>query len=154
MNLPYNKCNRQLTIFSIQIIEMRNHEILQTSFKLPCGVEIPNRLAKSALSETMAGKGVKPAAELIHLYETWGKGSLGLIISGNVMIDSNALGEKKNVVVENAEYLPQLQEWARKCQKYGAHLWMQINHPGRQAPKFNQEVVGPSNIRIKGTLQP
>ena len=121
-------------------------EILNQSFTLPCGVTIPNRIVKSAMSENNADAGGKPSDRIIKLYETWGKGGAGILISGNVMVDSKALGEEHNVVIEDEKYLPELTHWATECQKNGSHLWMQINHPGRQAPKFNKEVVSPSNV--------
>lgn len=124
-------------------------EILNQPFKLPCGVTIPNRIVKSAMSENVAAPGGRPSTEIIKLYETWGKGGAGVLISGNVMMDAKALGEAHNVVIENDDYLPELSEWAEKCQKNGSHLWMQINHPGRQAPKLNKEVVSPSNVELE-----
>ena len=54
--------------------------------------------------------------------------------------------DRHNVVVEDEKYLSDLTRWATACQKNGSHLWMQINHPGRQAPKFNKEVVSASNV--------
>lgn len=127
---------------------MSPSQILNQPFTLPCGVTIPNRIVKSAMSENNADSGGKPSDRIIKLYETWGKGGAGVLISGNVMMDSKALGEEHNVVVEDEKYLPELTRWATECQKNGSHLWMQINHPGRQAPKFNKEVVSPSNVML------
>lgn len=127
---------------------MRATQILAQSFTLPCGVTIPNRLIKSAMSENDADAGGKPSKRIIQLYETWGKGGAGILISGNVMMDSKALGEPFNVVVESEKHLPELKEWAQKTQQHGSHLWMQINHPGRQAPKFNGETVSASNVSL------
>ena len=98
------------------------------------------------MSENFASANGKPNDLIIKLYETWGKGGAGVLISGNVMMDSKALGEAHNVVVEDEKYLSELTRWATACQKNGSHLWMQINHPGRQAPKFNKEVVSASNV--------
>ena len=39
---------------------MKSAEILQQSYTLPCGVTIPNRIVKSAMSENNADKGGKP----------------------------------------------------------------------------------------------
>ena len=127
---------------------MTASEILNQTFTLPCGVTIPNRIVKSAMSENNADEGGRPSKAIIQLYETWGRGGAGILISGNVMIDARALGEAHNVVIENSQYLPELTEWAEKCQTNGCHLWMQINHPGRQAPKFNKEVVSPSDVEL------
>ena len=110
---------------------MSPSQIINQSFTLPCGVTIPNRIVKSALSENNADSNGKPNDRIIKLYETWGKGGAGVLISGNVMMDSKALGEAHNVVIEDEKYLPELNRWATACQKNGSHLWMQINHPGR-----------------------
>ena len=123
-------------------------QVLNQSFTLPCGVTIPNRIVKSAMSENNADSDGKPSDRIIKLYETWGKGGAAILISGNVMMDSKALGEEHNVVIEDEKYLSELTHWATECQKNGSHLWMQINHPGRQAPKFNKEVVSPSNVLL------
>lgn len=128
---------------------MTASEILHQTFTLPCGVTIPNRIVKSAMSENNAGPGGRPSEAILRLYETWGQGGAGILISGNVMMDGRALGEPHNVVVEDERYLPELTEWANRSQKNGSHLWMQINHPGRQAPKINKEVVSPSDVPLK-----
>lgn len=126
---------------------MTPSEILKQSFTLPCGITIPNRIVKSAMSENNADEGGRPSDRIIKLYETWGKGGAGILISGNVMISSAALGEPHNVFVEDEKHLGALTDWAEAAQKNGSHLWMQINHPGRQAPKkINKEVVSPSDI--------
>lgn len=122
---------------------------LKESFVLPCGVEVPNRICKSALSENLADVGGKPSQLLLNLYKKWGQGGAGIIISGNVMVDPTALGEKKNVVIEDEQHLDLLKKWADVTQQKGTQLWMQINHPGRQAPKkVNKEVVSPSDVQL------
>jgi len=70
---------------------MTSSQILQQAFTLPCGVTIPNRIVKSAMSENDADKGGRPSDRIIQLYETWGKGGAGILVSGNVMVDSKAL---------------------------------------------------------------
>lgn len=122
--------------------------MLNSSFTLPCGVKIPNRIIKSAMSENMANNGGQPSKEIIKLYETWGQGGAGILISGNVMVDHKALGEPHNVIIEDETYLSELRNWADKCQSNGSHLWMQINHPGRQAPRINKEIVSPSDVQL------
>ncbi len=100
------------------------------------------------MSENNADEGGRPSERIIKLYETWGKGETGILISGNVMVDSHALGEEGNVIVEDERYLAELSRWAEAAQAHGSHLWMQINHPGRQAPSFNKEVVSPSDVEL------
>lgn len=123
--------------------------LLNDSFTLPCGVEIPNRIVKSAMSENMADKGGRPGQWLFNLYERWGKSGAGILISGNVMIDRRALGEPRNVIGTREECIPELRKWADLAQQHGCHLWMQINHPGRQVMKFNKTSVSASDVPLK-----
>ena len=57
-------------------------------------------------------KVVRPSERILKLYKTWGEGGTGILISGNVMMDSKALNEPRNVVVEDEEHLAELKEWA------------------------------------------
>jgi len=127
---------------------MTTTQTLQQPFTLPCGVTLPNRFCKSAMSENMADRGGQPSKGILKLYDRWSQSGAGLIISGNVMVDSRTLGEKYNVIIEDESSMDLLKEWARLAQQNGAALWMQINHPGRQAPKFNKEIVAPSAVRL------
>jgi len=66
------------------------------------------------------------------------------------MIDSKALGEPRNVVVEDYTHFDLLKEWAKTVEGTGVHLWPQLNHPGRQAfGSINREVVAPSAVPLK-----
>lgn len=102
------------------------------------------------MSENLSDRGHGPSEALIRLYDTWGKGGAGLSLTGNVMIDRNALGEPKNVVVEDKKDFAALQQWAKTGLDTGTHLWPQLNHPGRQAMGvINKKVVAPSAVRVK-----
>ncbi|TXH05344.1 MAG: NADH:flavin oxidoreductase/NADH oxidase family protein [Nevskiaceae bacterium] len=122
-------------------------QMLAEPFRLPNGVVVPNRIAKSAMSEALGTLGNQPTARLERLYARWADGGVGLCITGNVMIDRRALGEPGNVVVEDESGLAMLQRWAAAGTRRGGQLWMQINHPGKQSPKgLNRENVAPSAI--------
>ena len=125
-------------------------EKLASSFRLPNGVILQNRIAKSAMSENIGTYQNAPTSTLIHAYKVWATGNPGLLITGNIMIDSKALGEPRNVVVEDYKHFALLQQWAATVQGTGVHLWPQINHPGRQAFSWiNRKVVAPSAISLK-----
>jgi len=122
---------------------------LAQKLTLPCGATIANRLVKSAMSENMATKSL-PNANLIRLYETWGKGGLGLVITGNVMVDSSELGEPNNLVLENESSVEKFRELTARAKAAGTAIWAQINHPGRQAPApISRVTVAPSAIAVK-----
>lgn len=127
---------------------------LSDEIRLPCGVAIKNRIAKSAMSETLGSRTFGPTAVLIRAYERWAEGGCGLVITGNVMIDSSALGEPKNVVIENQDHLKDLKEWAKVGTKNNTQLWVQLNHPGKQSPAFlSKQPVAPSAIAYGNALR-
>jgi 2,4-dienoyl-CoA reductase-like NADH-dependent reductase (Old Yellow Enzyme family) len=129
------------------------HTLSQT-LTLACGVTLKNRLLKSAMSEAMATRAGAPTPELIQLYGRWAQGGIGLCITGNVMIDKAAVGEPGNVVIEGPEHLDALKAWARAATAHNTHCWVQLNHPGKQAPiGLNRETVSPSAVPFRKEMQ-
>lgn len=128
-------------------------QVLAQPFRLPNGSLVPNRLAKSAMSEALGSLDNRPGERLERLYGRWADGGIGLCITGNVMIDRRALGEPGNVVVEDERDLAALTRWAAAGTRRGGQLWMQINHPGKQSPRgLNAETVAPSAIPFRADL--
>lgn len=116
---------------------------------LPNHSVIPNRLAKAAMEEDMADHDHAPSRALIRLYATWAQGRIGLMITGNVMVDGRAMTGPGGVVLEDDRYLPRFQDWARAARSGGAKVWMQINHPGRQMPAMlGQKTKAPSVVAL------
>ncbi len=97
---------------------------------LPNGISIPNRLAKAAMEENMADQHYAPSSALFKLYQSWADGGVGLIITGNVMVDYRAMTGPGGVVLENDSNLDAFKKWAKIGRSKGAQFWMQINHPG------------------------
>lgn len=118
-----------------------------TALTLPNGAVIPNRLAKAAMEENMADKDHAPSAELIRLYRSWADGGVGLMITGNVMIDRRAMTGPGGVVLESEQFGERFEQWSQAARVQGAQIWMQINHPGRQMPAaMGQETIAPSPV--------
>lgn len=129
-------------------------DLLQQALTLPNGSRLKNRLAKSAMSEALGTTDNHATEALVHLYGRWAAGGIGLLISGNAMIDRRALGEPNNVAIEDDSDMPLLQRWAAAGQADGTQLWVQLNHPGRQSPKgLNAENVSPSAVPFSPALQ-
>jgi len=121
--------------------------MLNQALRLPNGQTIRNRLAKAATSETLATYDNHPKPALVQLYRRWASSGIGLIITGNVMIDRRALGEPGNVVIEDEADLPMLQQWASAATSQGASIWVQLNHPGKQSTKgLNASNIAPSAV--------
>ena len=129
-------------------------ESLNQPLTLPCGVTIKNRIFKSAMSEIMGDHRHCPTPALNRLYERWANGGTGLLVTGNVMVDRRALGEPKNVVLDSDGDLSRFSAWAECGKKNNTHIWMQLNHPGRQSPSFlSPEPVAPSAIPYTSELK-
>ncbi|WP_321889241.1 NADH:flavin oxidoreductase/NADH oxidase family protein [Paraburkholderia bannensis] len=116
---------------------------------LPNGSTIPNRIAKAAMEENMADAHHAPSAQLMRLYQSWAEGGAGLLITGNVMVDSRAMTGPGGVVLENDRHLDAFRKWARIGRAKGAQFWLQINHPGRQMrANLGQPTWAPSAIAL------
>ena len=122
---------------------------LFTPLTLPNGAVIPNRLAKAAMEENMADADHAPSEALIRLYKAWADGGVGLILTGNVMIDRRAMTGPGGVVLEDDKHLDRFKRWAAAARAGGTQVWMQINHPGRQMPAaLNQPTIAPSAVAL------
>jgi 2,4-dienoyl-CoA reductase-like NADH-dependent reductase (Old Yellow Enzyme family) len=124
--------------------------VLAQPLALACGVVIPNRLAKAALSEQLSDRANRPTDGLVRLYERWAAGGAGLHLTGNVMVDGRALEEPRNVVVEDERDMPALRRWAQAARAHGAQVWVQLSHPGRQSLRLlSPEPVAPSAVPMQ-----
>ena len=122
-------------------------ELLAEPLKLPCGASLPHRLVKSAMSEQLGDRANRPTPELTSLYRTWSRGSGGLLVTGNVMVDPAALGEPRNVAVPQRPDAALFADWAGASAGTTAQLWVQLNHPGRQSPRYlSRESKAPSAV--------
>jgi len=128
--------------------------VLGSGFTLKNGQEIKNRLFKSAMSEQLGLRDHNPKPGLAKLYGRWADGGIGLSMTGNIMIDRGALGEPKNVVLDEKSDLTEFKKWATAGKKNGSHIWTQLNHPGKQIPNFIVDVpVAPSAIALTRGLE-
>ena len=130
--------------------------ILANALRLPCGATLNNRIAKSAMTEGLAGPKLYSNARLENLYRLWSEGGAGLLITGNVMIDKRVLERPGNLAVDPArDFVPghagfeALKRLAEAGTKNGNHLWMQISHAGRQSPWYvAKEPLAPSAVQL------
>ncbi|MDO9197541.1 NADH:flavin oxidoreductase/NADH oxidase family protein [Rhodoferax sp.] len=133
---------------------MTPQAVLNQPLTLPHGTVIKNRLLKSAMSEALGDQGGAPTPEHTRLYQAWADGGIGLCITGNVMIDRGARGEPGNVVIEDDRHMAALQAWAKAATSHGTQCWVQLNHPGKQAPKgLNKETVAPSAVPFRADMK-
>lgn len=127
---------------------------LNTPLPLTPNCTVKNRLFKSAMSEQLGDRSNAPTPQLVQLYRTWAAGGTGLLVTGNVMIDRSALGEPKNVVLDEQSDPALFKRWADAGTHSDTQLWMQLNHPGKQIPSLiSKEPVAPSAVPLGGGLE-
>lgn len=127
---------------------------LNAPLTLNNGVVLHNRLAKAAMSERLARRDGAPTAQMIELYRRWASSGVGLMITGNIMIDGSSLEAKRNVVIEDDRHLSPLSDWAEAVSTHDVMLLAQLSHTGRQTMAGNHisgrplDVVAPSAVAL------
>lgn len=139
---------------STMSINEQASQALAQPLTLTAGLTIANRICKSALSEQLSDRNHNPTDELIHLYRRWSKGGAGLLVTGNVMLAADMIGEPKNIVLNEFSDLNLFKRWAQAAKSGGAKCFMQLNHPGRQVPNFLALTPkAPSAIAMSGAMR-
>jgi 2,4-dienoyl-CoA reductase-like NADH-dependent reductase (Old Yellow Enzyme family) len=124
--------------------------MLEDSLALPCGAVLPNRIAKAALTEGLADAMNHATERHCRLYRRWAQGGAGLLITGNVQVDRRFLERPGNVAIDGNGGLDALRQYAQAGTSLGNHLWMQINHPGRQTPgHLHAAPLAPSAVPLE-----
>ena len=127
--------------------------LLFTPITLPNGTTIKNRFFKSAMSEGMGTRDFQPKKNIATLYKRWAEGGTGLIITGNIMVDPKETAEPGNIVFDKNSNMEILKNWANQGQQHGAKVMVQLNHPGKQAPKtVSKQTVAPSAVPLGNGL--
>ncbi|CAN8097564.1 unnamed protein product [Discula destructiva] len=132
---------------------------LSKPLALPSGLVLPNRLVKAAMAEAMAGQDGLPTPAMGASYTHWANGGWGLIITGNVAVDTRHLGQPGDVIYldgDDAKMSAPWKEWAKACKgEHNAPVVVQINHPGRQSPAgagsrgFFGKTMAPSAVPLQ-----
>ncbi|MBH0040486.1 NADH:flavin oxidoreductase/NADH oxidase family protein [Pseudoalteromonas sp. SWN166] len=120
-----------------------------TSFTLPSGLVLKNRIAKAAMEENLAQEDQTPSQALKNVYSAWAKGGVGLIITGNVMVDHLAMTGPGGLALEQSTDITAFAELARLSKQNNCKVVMQINHPGRQVfKKMGGKALSASNVAL------
>lgn len=126
---------------------------LSSAFTLPCGIAIPNRLCKAAMTEGLAEAGGRAGARIARAYRAWAEGGAGLILTGNIMVDRRYRERPANIIVDGPQTetaFAGLTDFAAAAKSGGGAAIAQISHAGRQSPaSIAPEPVGPSAVAVK-----
>ncbi|MGE0153446.1 MAG: NADH:flavin oxidoreductase/NADH oxidase family protein [Reyranellaceae bacterium] len=123
---------------------------LASPLTLPCGAVLKNRFGKAPLTEGLADDMNRATQRHVELYGRWAQGGAGLVVTGNVQVDRRYLERPGNVVIDGNGGIEALKAYAKAGTQNGTHLFMQINHPGRQTPRrVCEQPIAPSAVKLK-----
>lgn len=125
-------------------------EILGSSFELPCGVVLKNRLVKSAMSDSLGDGAGGVTAEQIRLYERWANGGVALSMIGEVQVDPRYPEKPGNLIIDRHGDEMRLRRLANAGARNDAHIWPQLGHAGALAHAPISRPAGPSAIDVEG----
>lgn len=127
------------------------------------GKTAPNRFLKAAMTERISSWDPKnlpargiPSANLIHVYKRWGEGSVGTILTGNIMIEFDQLEAAGNPIIPRSEApkgerFEAFQKLAAAAKAHGSLVIGQVSHPGRQVPENIQpHPISASDVQLEG----
>ncbi|KAF1922861.1 FMN-linked oxidoreductase [Didymella exigua CBS 183.55] len=129
------------------------------------GRTAPNRFLKGAMTERISSwdpenleaRGV-PSKNLVNLYRRWGEGGIGLILSGNIMIEYDHLEAAGNPIIPresgfSGERFDAFKEMATEAKKHGSLFVGQVSHPGRQVEsRIQKNPVSASDVQLEGNI--
>jgi len=121
---------------------------LERALILPCGVVLKNRIAKSAMSDSLGDGEGNPTQSQIRLYERWAQGGIALSIIGEVQIDSLCPEKPGNLVLGAHSNINTLLDLTRRASIKEAHIWPQLGHAGALSHRAISEPIGPSALNI------
>ncbi|PYH92794.1 NADH oxidase [Aspergillus ellipticus CBS 707.79] len=124
-----------------------------------------NRFHKGTMSEHLSSwsddglyaRGL-PSDELIEAYRIWGQGDIGLILTGNVMIDPQQLETEGNLIIPtDAPFSGPRFERSKSLgggtKAHGSLVVAQVSHPGRQTPFHPQpHPISASTVQLAGEI--
>ncbi len=126
------------------------HLVLARPLELPCGAVLKNRIAKSAMSDSLGDGAGNPTEAQARLYERWAEGGAAVSMIGEVQVDARFAEKPGNLVFGPRADLAALRAFARRAVVEGAHLWPQLGHAGALAHLPISTPKGPSALDLPG----
>jgi 2,4-dienoyl-CoA reductase-like NADH-dependent reductase (Old Yellow Enzyme family) len=123
-------------------------KIAEPIFLRCSGVTLKNRIAKAAMAEGIADiKTSDPNKMHVTLYKKWAEGGVGLQITGHIMIDRIQKAASNDPVLDSKSSKHWYKEYASAATCNGTACIVQLNHPGRQAPRaVTKHPIAPSSV--------
>jgi len=103
------------------------------------GLELRNRLVRSATWEGLSNSDGSVNERLIDVYRDLADGGVGLIITGYIAVRADGRQQSTQLLADRDEFVPGLAELASAVHQHGGKVVAQIVHCGGQA---NREATG------------
>lgn len=123
---------------------------IRSPLELPCGAILKNRLAKSAMSDSLGNGEGDPTETQIRLYERWADGGAAVSIIGEVQGDPCYPEKPGNLVFGPHTDQQAIASLVSRAVIEGAHLWPQLGHAGALSHLPISHPKGPSALDING----
>ncbi|QDG74682.1 NADH:flavin oxidoreductase/NADH oxidase family protein [Labrenzia sp. PHM005] len=117
---------------------------------LPCGIVVKNRIAKSAMSDSLGDGTGYPTAAQERLYQRWAEGGAAISIVGEVQTDAGFAEKPGNLVLNAQSDLERFHKLAKTGSQNGGQLWLQLGHAGAMAYPPTSTPKGPSALDLPG----
>jgi len=127
---------------------MQQNNVLFETLELPCGVILKNRIAKSAMSDSLGDGSGHPTDEQSRLYQRWAEGGLAVSIIGEVQPSPDFAEKPGNLVLDKNSDISKFQALAGHGSRNGALLWLQLGHAGALAYGPISNPKGPSALDL------
>ena len=130
---------------------------IDEKFTLPCGLELPHRLVKSAATEGIADEENRATDGHIALYRLWATNhnAGGTLITGNIQVDRRYLERAGNIAIDGPQtedQLRRLRSLVEAGKASGTVLIAQLGHAGRQCTALvNLKPIAPSAVQLRAT---
>lgn len=131
-------------------VNTQSSNILGKPLELPCGVVLKNRLAKSAMSDSLGDGEGNPTKPQMRLYKRWAEGGTALSLIGEVQVDPRYPEKPGNLVLNGQADPNAMRELAIAGSKNGTHLWPQLGHAGALSHGPISNPKGPSALDLNG----
>lgn len=117
---------------------------------LPCGTTLKNRIAKSAMSDSLGDGAGNPTDDQIKLYKRWADGGLALAIIGEVQCTPHFAEKPGNLILNEQSDNGLFERLAKAGKTDNAQLWLQLGHAGAMADAPISTPKGPSALDLPG----
>ncbi|MBL8025297.1 MAG: NADH:flavin oxidoreductase [Fibrobacteres bacterium] len=121
-----------------------------------CGLELKNRIARSATAERAADDNGRVSGDYLKFIERLAAGGSSLIITGHAFVEMDGANSDTMTGIHDDSVIDGHRAVAEAVHKHNSKIFMQISHCGRQSGfvKSGKAPGAPSAVQAPGCLPP